>query len=166
MDIINLPQIIWQAINFLILYFVIAKFIVPPTKKFLAAREHEINQGLENAQIAKKQLDDAEKLKNDVLVQARSDGNKILEEVRVRAEQVAQKVEADSRHNAKIEADRIIEQSKEEIELYKRKLEEDAVRLAGLIAEKSVGQNITVNLHHDLLTKQLEQLKAEQLQQA
>jgi F-type H+-transporting ATPase subunit b len=159
MEILSLPQIIWQALNFLLLYFVIAKFVVPPTRKFLEKREQEIAQGLENAQVAKKQLEDAEKMKDEVLAGARNDAAKVLEEVRGRAEQMASRIEEEAKVTAQQEAERIREQGKADMEGYKKQLEAEAVRLAELISKKALGGKLDVNMQHELLEKQLNDLK-------
>jgi F-type H+-transporting ATPase subunit b len=160
MDILNLSQIIWQAINFLLLYLVIAKFVVPPTKKFLAKREHEIQSGIENADKVKKQLTDAQKSKDEILADARAEGSKIIEEMRKRADQMALKLEEEAKVAAQAEATRIIEQAREVAARDSQKVNEEIVRLASVIAKKSLGQSISLDLQHDLLKKNLEQLKS------
>ncbi len=160
MEILNLQQIIWQAVNFLILYLVIAKFVVPPTQKYLHKRDSEIRQGLENAEKVKKQLSDAEKIKEEILTEARSEGQRLLEEMRTRASELSEKLHTEAKASAQEEAKKIIAQSELDSEHRREELNEEAVRLAGLIAKKSLSSVLDVELQHELLQKQLHQLKA------
>lgn len=160
MEILNLQQIIWQAVNFLILYLVIAKFVVPPTQKYLHKRDAEIRHGLENAEKVKKQLSDAEKLKEEILAEARTEGQKLLEEMRTRANELSDKLHAEAKLSAQEEAKKIVAQSELDAEHRRQELNEEAVHLAGLIAKKSLSGALDIELQHELLQKQLHQLKA------
>ncbi|MDQ3238885.1 MAG: ATP synthase F0 subunit B, partial [bacterium] len=97
MDILNLSQILWQALNFILLYLVIAKFVVPPTQKFLRNREQEIQSGISNAEKVRLQLEDAEKLKSEVLENARIEGVAIINEMRIKADNLQVRLEDEAK---------------------------------------------------------------------
>jgi len=159
MEILNLSQIIWQAINFLLLYLIIAKFVVPPTKKFLAKREHEINSGIENAEKVKKQLSDAQKSKEKIVSQARVEANVLLEEMRKRADELSKKMQEEAKTAAHLEAEKIIDQAKIVLDQDRQKMNDEVLKLASSIAKHALSESITVDLQHDLLKKNLEQIK-------
>jgi F-type H+-transporting ATPase subunit b len=159
MEILNLQQIIWQAVNFLILYLIIAKFVVPPTQKYLQRRDAEIREGLDNAEKVKQQLSEAEKLKGEILASARVEGQKVLEEMRQRADELSQKLHEEARIAAQNEAERIRAQAEVDIEKRRQDLNEEAVHLAGQIAKKSLSGALDITLQHELLQKQLHELK-------
>lgn len=159
MEILNLQQIIWQAVNFLILYLVIAKFVVPPTQKYLKKRESAIKEGLENADKVKMQLAEAEKLKEEIISAARAEGQKILEEVKVKSEELSIKLHEEAKEGARKAAQILREQAISDIEKRKQELNEESIRIASLIAKKSLSGAIDVELQHELLRKQLEELK-------
>jgi F-type H+-transporting ATPase subunit b len=164
MEILNLQQIIWQAINFLILYLVIAKFVVPPTQKYLARRDQEIRDGLENADKMKTQIAEIEKMKEEVLANARADGQKLIEEMRVRADELAKRLHEEAKSTAAVEAQKITEQAHSDIEKKKQAMDDESVRLASLIAQKSLAGALDVTLQHELLHKQLKELKEMKVQ--
>ncbi|MDQ3099354.1 MAG: F0F1 ATP synthase subunit B [bacterium] len=159
MEILNLQQIIWQAVNFLILYLIIAKFVVPPTQKYLNKRDQEIREGLSNADKVKQQLAEAENLKGEILASARADGQKLLEEMRVRADELSLKLHEEAKTAAQVEAEKIKSQAEADAEKRRQDLNDEAVHLAGLIAKKSLAGALDINLQHDLLQKQLQELK-------
>ncbi len=159
MEIINPAQIFWQAVNFLLLLIVISKFVVPPMQKFLAKRAHDIEQGIKNAEQVKKQLSEAETMKNEILAEAKAQASKIVEEMRLRSEEMSKKLESDARETAHNEAKRIVAQAEHAIASQKQALEDEAVKLASLIARKALSESLSVEMSHDLLQKKLEQLK-------
>ncbi len=164
MEILNLQQIIWQALNFLILYVIIAKFVVPPTQKYLKKRDEEIKEGLANAEKVKQQLAEAESMKSDVVNSARVEGQKLIEEMRERAQELSVKLHEEAKVAAQAEARKIVEQAETELDRRRMSLDEEAVRLAALIAKKSLAGTLDVNLQHDLLKKQLDELKGVKIQ--
>jgi F-type H+-transporting ATPase subunit b len=159
MEILNLQQIIWQAVNFLILYLITAKFVVPPTQKYLRQRDAEITEGLENADKVKQQLAEAEKLKGEILAAAKAEGQKIIEEMRTRADELSVKLHDEAKNAAHEAAQKIRGQAELDTERRRQELNEEAVHLAGLIAKKSLSGALDITLQHELLQKQLHELK-------
>jgi len=164
MEILNLQQIIWQALNFLLLYFVISKFIVPPTKKYIAQREREISEGLRNAEEVKKQLIEAEKIKEEIVVQARNEGKVMIDEMRKKADELSKRMMEEARAEASSEVKRLVSQAEAQIEQKRDKLDEEVVRLARTVAESVLKDMLTPNIQHQILKQKLEEIKKVSLQ--
>lgn len=160
MDIINVPQILWQAFNFVLLYFVIAKFVVPPTKKFLAKREHQIKSGIENAEKVKKQLDEAEKMKEEILVKARAEGAAIINEMRTKADALSVKLEEEAKAVAEKKVTELMSRAEHDLEVRRQKMDEEVVQLAGVIVKKALPQIVSNEAQHSVLKHKLEDMKS------
>jgi F-type H+-transporting ATPase subunit b len=160
MEILSLPQILWQALNFILLYFVIAKFIVPPTQKFLKKREEEIQAGLENAEKVKRQLDEAEKMKEEVLASARNEGTAIIAEMRKKSEDLEEKLLNEAKANAEKKVEELVQKAEGDFEKRRQSMNEEVAQLATIIARKALPDSLNSDTQHSLLKSQIEKLKS------
>jgi F-type H+-transporting ATPase subunit b len=92
-----------ELIIFLIILFLIGKFIVPVINKQLAARQEAIRQQFQDAEDAKTRLEAAEAEYREQLASLRADVSRQREEARTEGAQII----AELRGQAQAEADRI-----------------------------------------------------------
>jgi len=74
-----------QAVNFVVLLFVLRRFAYRPMLQFLDQRSGRIEQGLKDADIAKKKLTEMEARNKEALVLARQEAKVILEAAEISA---------------------------------------------------------------------------------
>src|SRR5439155_434393 len=104
--------ILVSLVQFLILYWLLRRFLWVPVTKALETRAAKIREGLELAEEARL---DRERLKQEVetlLAQARAEANAIAD----RTAQAAEAAAAATRAEAKTEADRLPEREEEELD--------------------------------------------------
>ena len=142
-----------QAIVFLILAMVVAKFFWPPIIGALDARAKKIAEGLAAADQGKLAMAAAEKRVQAELAGARDEGQKRIADAEKRAQMVADEIKA----NANAEAARIIAQAKADAEQQVTKAREELrAQVAGLAvkgAEQILKREVTASAHADLLTQ-------------
>jgi F-type H+-transporting ATPase subunit b len=144
-------ELIWGAICFVIVGFVLMRFAFPAIRKTVEAREQKIQGDLEQAENAKteaqKQLDEYKKQ----LAEARSEANKIVEEARRSAEDVRKELIARSEK----EAEQIVERAGEQIQAERqRTLQELRSQVAEIsleAAEKVVGRSLDGETQRELV---------------
>jgi F-type H+-transporting ATPase subunit b len=143
-----------QSIVFLILAWVVAKFVWPPVVGALDARAKKIAEGLAAADQGKQAMAAAEKRVQVELAGAREEINKRIADAEVRANAVAEEIKA----NAQAEATRIVAQARAEAEQQVTKAREELrAQVAGLAvqgAEQILKREVNPQVHADLL-KQL-----------
>ena len=142
-----------QAIVFLILAMVVAKFFWPPIIGALDARAKKIAEGLAAADQGKLAMAAAEKRVQAELAGARDEGQKRIADAEKRAQMVADEIKA----NANAEAARIIAQAKADAEQQVTKAREELrAQVAGLAvkgAEQILKREVNAAAHADLLTQ-------------
>ena len=142
-----------QAIVFLILAFVVAKFVWPPMMGALDARAKKIAEGLAAADQGKLAMAAAEKRVQAELAGARDEGQKRIADAEKRAQMVADEIKA----NANAEAGRIIAQAKADAEQQVTKAREELrAQVAGLAvkgAEQILKREVNASAHADLLSQ-------------
>jgi F-type H+-transporting ATPase subunit b len=83
-------EIVWGALAFFIVLFILVKFAFPALKKGLAAREDRIRSDLERAESARVEAETQLTEYQQQLAEARAEAGRIIEEARQAADQVRQ----------------------------------------------------------------------------
>ncbi|MDQ3985555.1 MAG: F0F1 ATP synthase subunit B [Actinomycetota bacterium] len=144
-------ELIWGAITFAIVLFVLWKVAFPKLREAVEAREKKIAGDLEEAESAKKEAKDQLEEYKQQLAEARSEANRIIEEARQQAEQVRK----DITDRAEKEAEQIVSRAQEQIEAERnRTVQELQGTIADLsieLAEKVVGRSLDDESQRDLV---------------
>lgn len=111
-----------QAVNFLILLFILHRFAYKPMLSFLEKRTERIEEGLRNAEEAKKRLDEASKGGEKTIAEAREEARKIVAETRESAEKRGKELVAEFERKA----ERIVEEARERAAEEREKLFREA----------------------------------------
>ncbi len=115
---IDWKLLIAQAINFAIVVAVLYKFAYKPLMKHMKERTNKIDQGLKDAENARKQLEKAQDEKEAEIVKAKKEARLILEG----AQKQAEKNKGATVAEAKEEAEKVVQQAKKQIEGEKEKM--------------------------------------------
>src|SRR5215213_1717320 len=97
-DLGNTSLIFWEIITFLILLFLLVRYVYPPIRNQIRERQAQIERS----------IDEAEKTR----AEARGEGRRILEDARKQAEAQRERTKKEARE----EGDRIIQRAREEID--------------------------------------------------
>ncbi len=79
---IDWKLLIAQAVNFLIIMYILKRFLYKPIQNVLENREHTIKKGLEQAAEAAKKYEEATEKEREILKKAQSEAKKLLEEAK------------------------------------------------------------------------------------
>lgn len=159
----NIWEIVVTSVGFLVLLFIVIKFVVPAMEKSYVERRDAIEGGLERAQAAQAE---AAQLKNNyeqLLQEARTEASQIREQARTEAAQIV----AEARQNASAEASRISEQASVQIGAERQQavtaLRTEVGTLATQLASKIVGEALNDDARSQrVVDRFLEDLEKEQ----
>lgn len=117
MDLLNpsIGNIAWTAIVFLTLLFLLTKFAWKPILKAVNEREVSITDALNQAQLAKKEMEELKADNERIIREAKIERDAILKEAR----DLKDKIVNDAKEVAKAEGDKMIEQAKQSIQAEK-----------------------------------------------
>jgi len=153
---INLFWVIVSAINFLLFFVIIWSVAFKPVSKMLEDRKARIEQGLKDAEQARRDRENAEAERVATLAEARREANDIL----ARAQKVAQETRDADLAATREELERIRARAAAEIEAEKvRALTEvraEVADLALLAASRVVGETMTSERERRLVKEFLE----------
>lgn len=149
-----------QAVNFLILLWVLKRYAYKPILEMLRKRRLEIEKGLEFTESAKEKLQHIEKEREEILKQTRVEAMQIV----AVAEDAAKKRKQDILDEANIKVEGVITDARRLIEEEKSKTNEEVYRNAGdlvkLGIERVLGK-LPPEVRDELLIKEaLRELKS------
>src|SRR5256885_7867833 len=149
-----------SIVNFLVILFLLRRYLWGPILTVLANRAEKIREGLAMAEAAKAER---ERIKSEVerlLADARRDAQAIAERMTKAAEAAAGEI----RMEAKKEADRIRERGREEAQqLHDQALAQLRSELAGMVvlaASRVLGREVDAEQHRALIERSLDEAAA------
>jgi len=127
-----------QIINFLVIGWVLYRFLLKPLQANMKARSEKIARGLQDAEKARLALEDAGKERERVLADAYAQATRILE----RARDEAERLRAGALERAGADAERMIAEARDLMDLERQEMERDvqglSIQLSGKILESVV----------------------------
>ena len=148
---INFFWIIVSALNFLVLFVILAVFAFGPLRRMLAERRTRIEEGLRDAEQARRDREEAATERAAALQEARREANDIL----TRAQKVAQDLRDADIAATKTELERLRERAAGEIQAEKQRaiadLRAEVADLALRAASKVVGETLTTERERRLV---------------
>ena len=152
---INLPGLVAQIVNFTILFVILRMLLYKPILKGLDQRRERIRAGLESADAAQRQSQEAEQEVARRLEEARREGQNLI----AQAQQIANRVQEEGRQQAETESQAILERARSEIQLERdsaiAELRREFADLTIEAAEKVIGQSLDRQAHQRLIDQTL-----------
>jgi len=143
--------IFWQALVFLLLFFLLSKMAWKPILSSLKEREQTIQTALDSAEKAKQEMAALKADNEKLLKEAREERDKILRDARDAANRLHDQAQTDAKKNA----DKIIEDAKSVIQTEKQAALRDVKAQVALFSLQVAEKLIKKNLEKDKDQKEL-----------
>ncbi|HEX9057693.1 MAG TPA: F0F1 ATP synthase subunit B [Ktedonobacterales bacterium] len=139
---INTVMFISQLVSFLILFFVLQRWVWPLLLRTLDKRALTIQEGVENAEKARRELADAEKRIAGMMEEARLQAQHTLEQSIKAGERMRADIEQDARDRAAKTLEQAQARIQQEIAQARTELRRQVADLAIMAAEHVVGNSL------------------------
>ena len=150
---INYKILIAQLLNFANLFFVLYKLGYKPIFKFLEDRREKIKSGIEMAEKAENQLNEAQEEKKAVIVEAKKEAADIM----AKADKLAKESKDEMVKKAKEEIRLAVDQEKQRIKNEKtqtiKEIKDEIADLIILAAEKVMEEKIDAKKDKEIINK-------------
>ncbi len=150
---------IWTIVTFLVLLALLSKFAWRPLLKALESRQASIKKSLDDAQLARQELERLHQESAKIIRQARLDGESIIAQSRSDAE----RLRGELAQKAKEEADGIIRRAQQQIQLETRlalqQIRHEVVDLSVMIASKLLERHVSKADDQRLIDETLKQIE-------
>jgi F-type H+-transporting ATPase subunit b len=148
------PDIIMSIltwVTFFILLVILKKFAWKPIMKGLDEREELIRKSLQEADQAKEQLAQIEKRKIQILEEAKTQANAIIEQSRKMGGELAGQIEGRAKKNAEEIISSAHQEIEGECERMRNTLRKESVQTAVSLAEKILKENLDTEKNRKLI---------------
>jgi F-type H+-transporting ATPase subunit b len=156
---IDVTTLVLQAVAFLILVWLLGKFVYPVLIKTLDERQAKIEESTQAADEAKQAAENAEQEVAKLLVQARKEAKDIVATAKDEATAAIEAAEA----KAGTRAEKIVASAKEQIEkdviAAQKTLHNQTIDLVASATEKILGQSVDGKLDQKVVTRAIEEAK-------
>lgn len=151
----NLPGLISQLVNFLILLVVLRLFLYRPLLKMIDQRKQRIEEGLNRAEQAAEQASVSEDEARRVMDDARAEGRAAIQ----RSQEAAERLRGELEQRARDEAEQIVTRAREEVRVERdraiQQLHEAFADLTIAASERVIGQSLDRSAHQRLIDEVL-----------
>lgn len=153
-----LPELVWGAVGFLILFVILKKVAFPQMNAMLEQRSAAIQGKLEEAERVRAEAAAVQAQYESKIAESRTEANRIVEEAKQQAERVA----ADIRAKAEAEAQQIRAKAGEDLAAERARLVQDlrgqVAALSVEVAGKIVQRELSADQHRALVDSYIDQL--------
>lgn len=155
--------IFWQVINFLVLLWLLKRYLYGPITEILDKRSQKIENDLTEAETKKREAEDLRDKYEAELKKARKEAQDIIEEAEKRGRRKAREIITE----AKKEAERIKESKLYEVNQAKKEalkeVRKELASLSLLIAGKLIQEKLDQSKHEALINQYIQELDQQRL---
>jgi F-type H+-transporting ATPase subunit b len=148
-----------QIINFLIILFLLKKFLYKPVLDMLRKREDDIKNGIKQAEEGRITLEKSLDEGKNILKLAQTQAKKVMDDAKDQASKTALEIE----ENARTQAEKLLKEAREQIEEDTKKAEQalskKVVDLSKEMTTKSIGQFFSKKEETNIIAKALKQIE-------
>jgi F-type H+-transporting ATPase subunit b len=148
---VNFTAVIWHTINFLILLWVLQRFLFKPVTSMLDHRATRIRESMENAEAVRAETARLEAESKDILDRARQESQQLL----AQANRNAERILTEARQAAQQEGERLVERARADLSRERTQAFEELRQQIGDLAIQAASQvvrrSLDPNQHRDLL---------------
>lgn len=156
---IDWKMLVFQIVGFVVLVWLVGKFVLPPLFKAVDSRREEIEAGSKAAEEAKKQASAAHEDVEKLMKQARRDASDIVSTAKEEATAALEKADA----KAKERAERIVADAKDQLEkdvvAARKVLHNETIDLVTLATEKVMGKNVDAKVDEKVISAAVKEAK-------
>lgn len=150
--------VFWSIVCFLILFFVLWRFIFKPVNKMISARQSEIRKNLDEAD---RQRDEALKYIEEqrvMLEQSKKEAKEIIEASRQTARKIQEDIEEKAHEKSKQMIDEALEEIKRQKEKSLNEIKNSIIDIAMQTTEKIISKSLSEEEHKKLIEESLQEV--------
>lgn len=155
---IKLDQIIFQIINFGVVFGALTYFLYKPVTKLLEERAQKVADAEKAAAHTLRERDEIESLKSKTKSQAEKDAVKLLEKAKEQAAQLKKELEKQAKDEIRAEKEKAMKALEADKASMAREMQKEFAQAVYAVAEKLLGKAVDKKAHADLIDKSLKEL--------
>jgi len=155
--------LVWQIINFLVLLWLLKRYLYGPITEMIDKRSQKINDDLDEAENRKKEAQELKEKYEMELKNARQQAQEIIEEAENRGKKQAREII----NRARADAEKVKENKLAEVEQARKEavaeLRNEVASISMLLAGKIIKEQMDHKKHEQLINQYIEDLNRDKL---
>ena len=156
---IDWKMLVFQLIAFVVLVWLLGKFVYPSLMKAVDKRQADIEASSKAAEKAREQADKTKDEVEKLLKQARRDASDILATAKEEANSVVEAADAKAKARAEHIVTEAQEQLQKDIVAARKTLHNETLELVALATEKVVGKTVSAKVDKDIVAAAVKEAK-------
>ena len=156
---IDWKMLVFQLIAFVVLVWLLGKFVYPSLMKAVDKRQADIEASSKAAETAREQADKTKDEVEKLLKQARRDASDILATAKEEANSVVEAADAKAKARAEHIVTEAQEQLQKDIVAARKALHNETLELVALATEKVVGKTVSAKVDKDIVAAAVKEAK-------
>lgn len=155
---IKIDQILFQIVNFGVVFGALTYFLYKPVVKMLEERAKKVADAEKAAAETMHERSEVESLKTKTKTQAERDAAKLLEKTKEQALALKKDLASQAKEEIKAEKEKALKALEEEKKQVVREMQKEFAQSVYAVAEKLLGKAVDRKAHADLIDKSLKEL--------
>lgn len=155
---INIAQVIFQIINFGVVFAALTYFLTGPIMKILDDRRKQTEEASKAAEEALRERDSVEAMKKKAKTQAERDADKVMEDAKADAKELKAKLTKEVKDEVSALRAKELEKVESEKKARMEEMEKQVAKLSVAIASKVIGEEVDEKKHKSLISASLKDL--------
>jgi len=149
---------LFQVINFLIVVFILKKFLYAPFKKILDERKHKVEQSLQDAEKAKITLKNANENRKKILAEAKNNADVLTASVKVSIAETKEKAILEAKRRSEQILDDAKQRATTEFENMNKQIGKISADISAKIISKALSDLFTDEEKQKLMSRAVEKI--------
>jgi len=138
----------WQValsnfVTFLIIFFILKKYVFSPMGNILEERKKKIEEGLAKSEQSREELLHARKKVQEELAEAKAEANRIIAEAQEKSDRIVAEAEERARERIREEERRMKERIEQEVREAEARVKQNAARLVTKAVERILMEDLS-----------------------
>ncbi len=155
---INVLQIIFQLINFGVVFAALTYFLTKPILKMIDERRSKTDEAIKAAEESLREREQVETMKKKAKVQAEKDALAVIDVAKGEAKELKAKLSKETKDEVNVLRAKEIAKMESEMKGKQEETEKEVLKLSVAIASKVIGKEIDEKAHKTLIAQSIKDL--------
>jgi len=142
-----------QIINFVILLYLLKRFVYNPFLSLLEERRRKIKEGIENSQRAEEKMEEIKKLREEILENAQKRAIQIVEKAEERGKEKLEEIILEGEKERERRIKEAIKEANEKKKEAQKEIKREAIGIGLALAEEILKEKLTVEKDKNLIER-------------
>lgn len=155
---INVLQVLFQIINFGVVFGALTYFLTKPIIKMLDDRRTQTEEAAKAAEMSLRERDSVEAMKKKAKVQSEKDAQAIIDAAKVEAKELKSTLTKEAKEEVSALRAKEIAKMESEMKGKQEESEKEVIKLSVAIASKVIGKEVDEKTHQSLISQSIKDL--------